>query len=82
MAVKVFCNACHGFIKEAQRNEIHNLTGEEICEGCQSKVKNAFDDIEKASKRAIVQIESLRDQKKAELERMAKKVIKADDDRA
>ena len=80
MAVKIFCNACKGFIKDANKVEIRALTGEEICESCEKGVKNAFDDVDKAAKRAIVQIESLRDQKKAELERMAKKVIKSDDD--
>ena len=80
MAVKIFCNACHKFIKDATKNEIHSLTGNEICESCEQGVKSAFDEIDKASKRAIVQIETLRDKKKSELEQMAKKVIKADDD--
>lgn len=80
MAVKIFCNACKGFIKNANRNEIKNLTGDEICQPCEANVKNAFDEVTKAAKRAVVQIERVRDQKKAELERMAKKVIKADDD--
>jgi len=80
MAIKIFCNACHQYIKDAPRVEIRNLTGDEICQSCEVKVKNAFDGVEKSARRAIVQIEQLRDQKKAELERMSKKVIKANDD--
>lgn len=80
MAVKIFCNMCQTYIKDAiNKNEIRNLTGSEVCESCSSKAKTAMDEIIKASKRSIVQIESLRDQRKAELERMYKKVIKADE---
>jgi len=80
MAVKIFCNACQQFIKNANRKEFTSLTGEEICVSCETKVKNAFDDITKAAQRGIVQIEKLRDETKAVLDLMRKKVIKADDD--
>lgn len=79
MAVKVFCSACREYIKDANPKEIRNLTGDEICDSCRVSVKNAFDEVEKYAKRGIVQIESLRDQIKAGLERMAKKVIKPDE---
>lgn len=81
MAVKIFCNSCQNFIKNATRNDLNVLTGEEICPGCETRVRTAVDDIEKASRRAIVQIETKRDKAKADLERMYKKVIKPDDDK-
>ena len=79
MSVKVFCNGCQQYIKDVGKKDIRSLTGNEICEICSTKARTAFDDIDKASKRAIVQIETLRDQRKAELESMYKKVIKSDE---
>jgi hypothetical protein len=79
MAVKIFCSACQQFIKDATRVEIRTVTGEEICSDCEKGVKNAFDEVEKSARRAIVQIETVRDQAKANLERLYKKVIKPDE---
>ena len=79
MAVKIFCNACQKYIKDATKNDLNGLTGQEGCVDCQQKVKTAFDDVEKVARRGIVQIERKRDDLRAELERMVKKVIKADE---
>jgi len=79
MAVKIFCNACRGFIKDAERSEIRNLTGEEICTDCDSRVGNAFDEVDKIAKRGIVQLERKRDNIKAEMDGLRKKVIKSDE---
>lgn len=80
MAVKIFCNSCQQFIKNASKNDFNKLTGSEICEACEAQVKGAFDAVDKTARRGIVQIERQRDDIKAELERMAKKVIKPDDE--
>lgn len=79
MAVKVFCNACHGFIKEADKNQIRTLTGEEICEDCETIVENLFTDVGKVAQRGIVQLEKKRDDIKAEMDSLRKKVIKRDE---
>jgi hypothetical protein len=79
MAVKVFCNACHRFIKEANRNEIKTLTGEEICQNCETTVHNLFADVGKVAQRGIVQLEKKRDDIKAEMDSLRKKVIKGDE---
>ena len=79
MAVKIFCNACHGFIKDADKNEIRALTGEEICQNCEAKVKNAFDEVTKIAQRGIVQLEKKRDDIKAEMDGLRKKVIRSDE---
>ena len=81
MSVKIFCNSCQTFIKNASKNDFNKLTGSEICEPCETQVKSAFDAVDKAARRGIVQVERQRDDIKAELERMAKKVIKPDDDK-
>lgn len=80
MAVKIFCNSCQKFIKNAKKNDLNILTGSEICQECEETVKTAFEEVEKAARRGIVQIEKKRDTIKANLERMVKKVIKPDDE--
>ena len=79
MAVKIFCNSCQEFIKNATKNDLNGLTGQEICQPCEAKVKSAFDEVEKAARRGIVQIERKRDDIKVTLERMSKKVMKPDE---
>jgi len=79
MSVKIFCNACQRFIKDASKNDLNILTGQEVCQDCEQKVKSAFDEVEKVARRGIVQIERKRDDLRAELERMVKKVIKDDE---
>ncbi len=78
MAVKVFCNACQTFIKNADRNDLRVLTGEEICETCHAGVDNAFDEVHKIAQRGIVQMERVRDDIKAEMDRLRKKVIQGE----
>ena len=79
MAVKIFCNACKGFIKNATKNEIRSLTGEEVCTDCEALVKNLFDQVSKVAQRGIVQLERKRDKIKVEMDTLRKKVIKADE---
>jgi len=79
MAVKIFCNACQSFIKNATKNDLNTLTGDEICSSCETRINTMFVDVEKSARRGIVQIERKRDDIRAELERMMKKVITSDE---
>lgn len=79
MAIKIFCNACKGFIKNAEKGEIKSLTGEEICVDCEKLVTNAFTHVTKMAQRGVLQLEKKRDDIKAEMDRLRKKVIKADE---
>lgn len=42
MAVKVFCNICEKFIKNAEQFEFQKLTGKEMCETCGGRVNDLF----------------------------------------
>lgn len=78
MSVRIFCNSCQTFIRGAKKEEIKQLTGEEICEGCAGKMQTSIDSIEKSAARAIKQIETKRNDSKALLSRMIKKAVKGD----
>ncbi len=42
MAIKVFCNICEKFIKNAEQPEFQKLTGKEMCTDCGEKVKGLY----------------------------------------
>ena len=79
MAVKIFCNCCQEFIKEAKPSEICNLKGTEICTKCESKVNETLKEIEKISTRAAHQIAEVRDQAKAQMEEAKRRVVAGKD---
>jgi len=80
MSVKIFCNSCLKFIKDASPNEISMLKGTEICTECEGKFANAMDEVIKISKRGIVQIERKRDDCKVKLEEAMRNVIGGEDE--
>jgi hypothetical protein len=80
MAVKIFCNSCQKFIKDATPNEIAGLRGTEICTDCEDGFSIAMREVEKISKRGIVQIERKRDDIKVKLEEAMRNVIGGDDE--
>ena len=80
MAVKIFCNSCQKFIKDASPNEISLLRGTEICTDCEAGFSKAMEEIERISKRGIVQIERKRDDIKAKLEEAMRSVIGGEDE--
>ena len=81
MAVKIFCNCCQKFIKDASPNEISNLRGTEICTECEGGFARAMEEVIKISKRGIVQIERKRDDIKVKLEEAMRNVIGGDDEK-
>lgn len=78
MALKIFCNACQTFIRDASHHEVGQLRGDEICEGCSSKIASTWDEVNKIAKRGIVSIEKSRDKILADLENAKRNVIKSE----
>jgi hypothetical protein len=81
MAVKIFCNSCQTFIKDATPNEIALLRGTEICTKCEGGFAKAMEDVIKISKRGIVQIERKRDDIKVKLEEAMRNVMEGDNEK-
>lgn len=78
MAVKIFCNMCQKFIRDAKAVEISNLRGTEICTDCDKKTGGLIADMEKVSLRSVKQIQDIANRAKAELEEMKKRVIQGE----
>jgi hypothetical protein len=77
MAVKIFCNCCQGYIKDAKPGEISNLKGTEICANCEGKMVELLNEIEKISKRATHQIAEVAGQAKAQIDEVKRRVIQS-----
>ena len=75
MAVKIFCNCCENFIRNAKPNEISQLKGSEVCEGCASKMSKTLDDIETIFNRFQSAVKLARDTAKGEIEEARRRVI-------
>ena len=80
MSVKIFCNSCQKFIKDADKNQIKSLDGNEICENCLAFNQDKIKDIQQVARKGIVQIERARDAALAELDRSIRKVIHSDEE--
>jgi len=79
MAVKIFCNSCQRFIRDARnKNEISDLTGHEICQDCEQAVSNMLVEIERVGKRAITAIQGILSSCRAEIEENMRRVIKSE----
>lgn len=76
MAVKIFCNACQTFIRDARRDELSSLQGTEICAGCETRIKGIFDEVEKIGRRSVIKIETATGKGRADLEEAMRRVIK------
>jgi hypothetical protein len=79
MAVKIFCNACQNFIRDARRDELSDLKGTEICVPCETRVKGLYDEVEKVARRSIVKIQTASDKGKADMEEAMRRVIKEEE---
>lgn len=79
MSVKIFCNSCHRFVREAKKSEFSELTGNEICQDCEKTVATTLGDIEKTAKRAVVQIQNILSKSRADIEEMMRRVVRGPD---
>ena len=76
MAVKIFCNACQEFIRDAKQHELSDLKGTEICVSCETRIKGLFDEVDRVAKKSVVKIQNVAGQARAELEEAMRRVIK------
>lgn len=76
MAVKIFCNACQNFIRDARRDELSELKGTEICVSCETRVQGLYDEVEKVARKSVVRIQNAADKAKADMEEAMRRVIK------
>jgi hypothetical protein len=78
MSVKIFCNSCQKFIKDASKNELKTLDGNEICEKCLNFTLAKIEDIKRIARQGIVTVEKARDKALVDLDRSIRKVIQSD----
>ena len=76
MAVKIFCNACQRFIRDAKAHELSELKGTEICQECEGRIKGLWDEVESVAKKGTVKIENAVSKAKADMEEAMRRVIK------
>ena len=78
MSVKIFCNSCQKYIKDADKNELKTLDGNEICEDCLKFTLNKIEEIKRVARQGVVNIEKTRDSALVDLDRSIRKVIHSD----
>ncbi len=78
MAVKIFCNACQNFIRDAKPSEISSLKGTEVCRNCETKINAAMEEIERIGKKATHQINDVLSKARADMEEARRRVIDAE----
>ena len=72
MSIKLHCTACEKFIKDLSENETKKTTGKELCDGCATKIKSIFADIEKAAADYHKNLDSLYGEAEREYNRFQK----------
>lgn len=80
MSVKIFCNSCQKYIKDADKNELKTLDGNEICESCLKFTLDKIDEIKSVARKGVVSIERARDTALVDLDRAIRKVIHSDEE--
>ena len=80
MAVKIFCNSCQKYIKDAEKNELKTLDGNEICKACLDFTIHKIEEIKAVARRGVVSVETTRDKALADLDRSIRKVIYSDEE--
>jgi len=76
MAVKIFCNACQNYIRDARKDEMHELKGTEICEECEGKIKNTWAEVDKMQKQIEQRMRVMISDARAKLDEAMRKVIR------
>ena len=73
MAVKIFCDACQQYIRDANQDD--DLRSGAICPDCKLLMKGIFIDVHKIAQRAISTIQKKESSAKAELEEAMRRVV-------
>jgi len=79
MALKIFCNSCHEFIRDARPDEISSLRGTEICQKCEAKHSEFLKIVQKASTRATNKINDVVNRFQAECEEAKRHIVKTEE---
>ena len=77
--IKIFCNQCQKYIKDAELKEMSKLTGDEVCSDCTERNRETFADVEKAQKQAVSEINHLADKHKVTLDELIRKRLKGEE---
>jgi carboxylesterase type B len=83
MAIKIFCNVCSKFIRDARVIEMKTITGTEICTECEKRLEFKMTEVQLIAQDAVKKIEVIVAETQKELsgfERITKKSIKAIED--
>ena len=75
MAIKIFCNSCQKYIRDAKPGEISSLRGIEICQECEGAYSDFIKKIQKAADRAVDKITSAAKNFQAEAEEAKRHII-------
>lgn len=78
MAIKIFCQQCQNYIKDALPKELAKLTGEEICTTCRDRNRQTFDEVEAMQKDFISRMNRLYDEAKVQLDETLRKCLKGE----
>ena len=78
MAIKVFCDACETFIRNARDDELSDLKGGVICPDCEGKINELFTFLDKHQKQTEQKIRVVFSDARATLERRVRKVMKSE----
>ena len=79
--IKVFCNQCQNFIKDAiTPKDIKDLKGDEICTACRDRNKIAFNEVERIQRAAAADINKKADEYKVMLDETIRKCLKGEAD--
>ena len=78
MTLKIFCNSCHEFVRDAKSEEISSLRGTEICQGCESKHSEFLAKIDKMANRATNKINDVLNRFQADCEEAKRHIVKAE----
>ena len=74
--IKLFCNQCQRYIRDAVQKDMSKLVGDEICEDCRDRNKEAFKEVDMIQRQASSAINALADKYKVQLDEAIRKVLK------
>ena len=80
MAIKIFCNSCQKYIRDAKPGEISSLRGIEICEECEKGYSEYIKAVQKAADRAIDKITSAAKNFQVQAEEAKKHIVKPEEE--
>lgn len=77
--LKIFCNSCHEYVRDAKPEEISSLRGTEICQGCESKHSEFIEKVEKLANRAVNKVNDITNRFQADCEEAKRHVVKVEE---